>query len=53
VRAALSEENPHYGTYYGAVFRFRHATIRGSVLALLWAKQNGAWRVIAWEVLPS
>jgi hypothetical protein len=48
---ALSEENPHYGTYYGAVFRFRSAAIRGGVLALLWTKQNGAWRVIAWEVL--
>ena len=50
-RSALSEQNLHYGTYYGAVFRFRRGTSRGGVLALLWTKQNGAWRVIAWEVL--
>ena len=50
---ALSEENPRYGTYYGAVFRFKRSTTRGAVLGLLWTKQNGAWRVIAWEVLSS
>ncbi len=50
---ALSDENPRYGTYYGAVFRIRGGTSRGGVLALLWTKQNGAWRVIAWEVLSS
>ena len=50
---ALSEENPRYGTYYGAVFRFKRGTSRGGVLGLLWTKQNGAWRVIAWEVLSS
>ena len=48
---ALSDENPHYGTYYGAVFRLRRGTSRGGALGLLWTKQNGAWRVIAWEVL--
>jgi hypothetical protein len=50
---ALSDESPQYGTYYGTVFRFRSAAIRGGVLALLWTKENGAWRVIAWEVLSS
>lgn len=50
---ALSEENPRYGTYYGAVFRFKVGTIQGGVLGLLWTKQSGAWRVIAWEVLSS
>jgi hypothetical protein len=49
----LSEENLRYGTYYGAVFRFRSGTSRGGVLALLWTKQRGAWKVIAWEVLGS
>ena len=48
---ALSEGNLRYGTYYGAVFRFRRGTSRGGVLALLWTKQGGAWRVIAWEVI--
>jgi hypothetical protein len=50
---ALSEENPRYGTYYGAVFRFKRSTTRGAVLGLLWTKQSGAWRVVAWEVLSS
>ena len=50
---ALSDENPQYGTYYGAVFRIRGGTSRGGVLALLWTKQSGAWRVMAWEVLSS
>ena len=52
-QSALSEANLHYGTYYGAVFKFRRGTSRGGVLALLWTKQNGAWRVVAWEVLSS
>ena len=50
---ALSDTNPKYGTYYGAVFRFKRDAMRGGVLGLLWTKQNGAWRVIAWEVLSS
>jgi hypothetical protein len=50
---ALSEENPHYGTYYGTVFRFKRGAVRGGVLALLWTKQNDTWRIIAWEVLSS
>ena len=49
--SALSEENLRYGTYYGALFRLREGTSRGGVLALLWTKQNGTWRVIAWAVL--
>ncbi len=49
----LSDENLRYGTYYGAVFRLTLGPTRGSVLALLWTKQGGAWRVIAWEVLSS
>jgi hypothetical protein len=50
---ALSEADLRYGTYYGALFRFRGGTSRGGVLALLWTKQKGAWRLIAWEVLAS
>ena len=39
--------NDEYGTYYATLFRFK---IRDSgILGLLWARENGNWRVVAWE----
>jgi len=40
-----------YGTYYGSLFRFKKGNSRGGVLACLWVKENGNWRILAWEVL--
>ena len=40
-----------YGTYYGSMFRFKVGNSRGGVLACLWARKTGNWRIVAWEVL--
>lgn len=52
--AALTREmddpNPSYGRYYGAVFRFKAQANQGGVLGLIWAKENGEWRLLAWKV---
>lgn len=39
---------PQYGTYYGALFRFK--LDGGAVLGLLWAQENGNWRLVSYEV---
>ena len=46
---ALDDPNPSYGNYYGAVFRVKKVS-QGGVLGLLWTKENGAWRLVAWKV---
>jgi hypothetical protein len=37
-----------YGTYYGALFRFK--LDGGAVFGLLWARENGNWRLVSYEV---
>ena len=40
-----------YGTYYGALFDFK---LRGSaILGLLWSREGGRWRLVAWEAFHS
>jgi hypothetical protein len=41
-----------YGDYYGTVFHISAPGRPGSTLALLWAKENGNWKVISWESEP-
>ncbi len=36
-----------YGTYYGALFRFK--VDGGGVLGLIWMKEDGNWRIISYE----
>ena len=49
---ALRGDNLQYGKYYLAVLRFKVANSRGGVLGILWTKERGNWRVLAWEVHP-
>ncbi len=37
-----------YGTYYATLFRFKR---QGSgILGILWVREAGNWRIVAWEV---
>ena len=39
-----------YGIYWGSLFRFKLEGDQGGVLGLLWKKENGNWRIVAYEV---
>lgn len=40
-----------YGTYYATLFRFKR---QGSaVLGILWVRETGNWRIVAWEAFES
>jgi hypothetical protein len=36
-----------YGDYYSALFRFKLPGERGGVFGLLWAREDGTWRVVS------
>jgi hypothetical protein len=36
-----------YGTYYSSLFRFKRGG--SAILGLLWTRENGNWRIVAWE----
>ena len=36
-----------YGTYFGVLFRFKVSG--GSALGLLWTRENGHWRIVAYQ----
>ena len=38
-----------YGDYYSALFRFKLPGERGGVFGLLWAREDGTWRVVSFE----
>ncbi len=38
-----------YGIYWGALFRFKIEGDQGGVLGLLWAKENGRWKIVSYE----
>ena len=39
------------GTYYGVLFRFKAEEDQGGIIALLWDKQEGAWKVVSYDVV--
>ena len=47
---ALAEASQQYGNYYGAVFRFKGRADKGGIIGLLWTRENGAWRLVSWQV---
>lgn len=47
---ALTGSDLKYGNYYGAIFRIKTGPSQGAVLGMLWTKQQGRWRLTAWEV---
>jgi hypothetical protein len=40
-----------FGTYYATIFGIRLKEAEEGVLALLWKKEEGAWRLLAWDVI--
>jgi hypothetical protein len=38
------------GTYHGVMIRFRFGE-QGGTLALGWAKQNGRWKIVSWDIV--
>lgn len=47
----LDKTETQYGSYYGTLFRIRTSQNQGAVLALLWARENAAWRILSYDVL--
>ncbi len=47
---AQTSENTdrRYGEYYGSIF-YIGGPVRGETVALLWAKENGYWKIISYE----
>jgi hypothetical protein len=47
----LDKSEAQYRRYYATLFRIRRSQNQGAVLAVLWAKENGAWRILSYDVL--
>ena len=41
-----------YGNYFGATFTIVMRGERGIPLALLWAKDDGYWKIVSWQIDP-
>jgi hypothetical protein len=39
------------GTYYGVVFRFKAHANQGGVIGLLFDKQEGAWKIVSYDIV--
>jgi hypothetical protein len=52
-----SESSPpaprRYGDYFGSVFHIKGPQGPGETVALIWAKENGYWKIISYETEPS
>jgi len=44
--------SPRYGKYYGAAMHLSSGAYRGASLYLLWAKDEGTWRIVSYKVEP-
>ena len=49
--AARADATPQYGQAYGLAFRFRTRGGETPVLRMLWLKEGGDWKVVAYEVV--
>ena len=50
----VRSDNPqqkNYGNYYATLFELRTPGDHPAALTLLWAKESGAWKIIAYEVV--
>jgi hypothetical protein len=48
---SLEDPNGQYGHYFGILFKVRTPANEGAVVEVLWAKENGAWRIIAYHTI--
>jgi hypothetical protein len=39
------------GTYYGVIFRFKARADQGGILALLWDRQEGDWKIVSYDII--
>lgn len=46
----VSERERSHGTHFAAMFQLRRAGEHAPVLTLLWAQEDGAWKVISYHV---
>ncbi len=44
-----SARSTRFGGYAGATFRLQSGTLRGDTVATVWAKEDGAWRLVSYE----
>lgn len=45
----VGEGERTHGTHFGTMFQLRHAGEHAPVLSLLWAREDGAWKVISYN----
>jgi hypothetical protein len=45
-------QSTKFGEFIGAVFQLKTRSVSGEAVATLWAKENGAWRLVAYDVEP-
>lgn len=41
-----------FGNYVGAVFQVKTANLAGEAVATVWARENGAWKLMSYDVEP-
>ena len=42
---------PRYGTYYGSILHFKLDKDFGGVLGILWAREDGQWRILSYDAI--
>lgn len=47
----LENKEFQYGNYFGTMFRLKDDQNRGGILSVLWAKEDGAWKIISWQTV--
>jgi hypothetical protein len=45
-------QSTRFGDYVGAVFQVKTGNLTGEAVATVWAKENGAWMLVAYDVEP-
>ena len=49
---AKKAQSTRFGNYVGAVFQVKTGNLTGEAVATVWAKENGAWMLVAYDVEP-
>jgi hypothetical protein len=49
---AEKAQSTRFGDYIGAVFQVKTENLTGEAVATVWARENGAWMLVAYDVEP-
>jgi hypothetical protein len=49
---ARKAQSTDFGKYVGAVFQVKTARVTGDSVATVWARDNGVWKLVAYDVEP-